>query len=342
MADRKITSPFGENDLAPILATPKSTPEELSEDEYLARYGPPFGPCGHPCDCEDCQAYRERLKRCGPPPKRVPKIEKDDFDKAIEKVLAKEPRDEWRETIRNQRCFVRCWYDEEDRSFCTEMDCDLRDLCESTWESIRGGIEARGDDDSIITPSPTRTIGKRIRKGVRQSPRIPRFKWKGTGKYDRVPYVDQGRPIDHIAHTIWSLLGDPPTLPSDWCYGTSQTKDQEEQARNQFVSVFGTGLYVIRRASYHQYILNGYHLLRIWVNSAGGGWVDCSQDLSRNLLQDAKNMIERTPASGRKTKFRFYPYRVFLSKPGSIERFTYALTKVRGLEYLSKDRTRSG
>lgn len=337
--DKKTGSPFGDSDLAPILQTPQERAKEMSEEEYLAQYGPPFGPCGHPCACDQCQTYRKQLKRQGPSIKRIPVIKRDDFDKAIEDVLAREPREEWRETIRGQRCFARCWHDDDDGSFCTEMECDLRGLCETTWEGVRGGVLRRDEDDSIIVPSEYRLIGTKIKKGILpKTDRISRNKWKGTGKYRRVPYVDQGRPIDRIAYDLWLYMGSPPSLPGDWAYLTSKTKEQEEQARSAFVAMMGTSLFVTRRASYHQYIHNGYHLLRIWVNGAGGGWVDCILGLARILLTDSKNAIEKTPESGKKTKFRFYPYRVFLSKPSSVERFKLALTKLPGLEYLSKDR----
>jgi hypothetical protein len=337
--DKKIGSLFGDNDLAPILQVPKGPAEELSEEEYLAQYGPPFGPCGHPCSCRRCQDYRAQLKKQGPPVKRIPVIKRDDFDRAIEEVLAREPREEWRETIRQQHCFARCWHDADDRSFCTEMECDLRSLCESTWEGVRGGTIERDEDDSIIVPSEYRLMGSRVLKGVlpRKS-KIHRNKWKGVGKYSRVPYIDQGRPIDKIVYELWQYLGNPPSLPNGWAYLSSGTKEQEEQARNAFVAVMGNGLYVTRRASYHQYINNGYHFLRIWVNGASGGWVDCPLSLARIMLTDSKNSIEKTPESGKKTKFRFYPYRVFISKPSSLDRLKIALTKLPGFEYLSKDR----
>jgi len=337
--DKKTGSPFGDNDLAPILQTPHERPEEMDEDEYLAQYGPPFGPCGHPCACDQCQTFRRRLKEAGPSPQRIPAISRDEFTKAIEKVLACEPRDEWRETIRGTRCFARCWHDEEDHTFCTEMECDLRGLCETTWEGVRGGTIERDEDDSIIAPANIRMIGGKLKKGAFPKPSvISRGKWKGTGKYDRVPYVDQNRPVDKIAHTIWTYMGCPASLPDDWSYPISHTKEQEEAARIIFINVFGTSTYLVRRSSYHQYISNGYHLLRIWMNGAGGSWVDVIPSLSKILLSDSKNMIEKTPTSGKKTKFRFYPYRVYLSKPSSIERFKYALTQLPEFEYLSKGR----
>jgi hypothetical protein len=338
--DSKKGSPFGDNDLAPILQTPRASAEELDEEEYLARYGPPFGPCGHPCACAKCQDYRKKLKEQGPPPKRIPVITRDEFDRAIEKVLAAEPRDEWRETIRSQRCFARCWYDEDEKSYCTEMDCDLRRLCETTWESVRGGALSRDEDDSIIiTPEPPthRMIGGKLRKvyPVRSS-KIKKSQWKGIGKYSRVPYVDQGRRVDQIAHELWTYLGSPPSLPSSWTYPVSQTLVQQEQARYAFVEVFGVNLHVVRRPSYHQYIHNGYHLMRLWTNAACGGWADCTQALARFLLADGRNMIEKTPLSGQRTKYRFYPYRVFLSKPSSVTRFQAALAQLPGFEYLSR------
>jgi hypothetical protein len=265
------------------------------------------------------------------------------FSKAIARVLADEPRDEWRETIRGQHCFARCWHDAEERTFCTEMDCDLRQLCEATWESVCGGIEYSDDDTKptitvaetlLATPARWRFMRDKQRKLAKKT---RKFSWSGTGRYSRVPYVDQGRPIDKIVFDLWTFLGGPPTLPYNWRYPLSQTREQEEQARLIFIEKFGDGLFVIRRTSWHQYFHNGYHLFRIWVNAASGGWVDVIRILARALLADDRNIVKKVPYIGKYSKFRFYPYRAWLSKPGSIERFKKALTRLREFEYLVKE-----
>lgn len=335
-------SPWGAGDMAPILTTPRNKkPEELTEEEYIERYGPPYGPCGIPCECADCTMYRRKLRESGPagPPRALPS--RDKFSEAVEKVISSEHRVEWREAIRESHCFAKLWYSEEDRSYCSEMDCPLRNLCQYTWESVCGGMLENRLEDHITTPPKTRRIGRKLvyKDGNKIKTRI-RHKWKGTGRYDRVPYVSQGRPIDSVASVLWEMLGSPPSLPETWSFSVSKTKDQLAKAKAEFLDRFGSGLYVIRRASYHQYMLDGEHLMRIWVNAAGGGWVDCNKKLSGLLLMDDKNLIAATPSSGKDTKYRWYPYRIFLSKDSSLERLKIALTKYTELAYLyNKDQS---
>lgn len=334
----KSTSPIETNldQHSPLLIVPGSTSakEELSEEEKQERFGPPFGPCGVPCDCSECLAYREELRREGPKPKEPPAPKKrDKFDRAISQVLRGEPREEWRETIRETACFARGWYDEDDGSFCDQLECDLRSLCEKTWIKVNGGLHA---DSRIAAPAQIRSIGKKTTKAKQKTTTTYRGKWKGTDKYDRVPYIDQGRQIDRVANAIYQFLGMPASLPAGWTYPKSITKEDQRIARMEFRATYGKGVFVIRRASYHQYFVNGAHLLRLWVNAAGGGWADCNEALSKLILQNGKGTFETTPSTGKATKFRFYPYRIFLSRPKSVEEFFQVLTKCPGLEYLQK------
>jgi hypothetical protein len=341
--DKKQKPPIGVRDVMPFLSTPAGKKaEELNEEEFAARYGPPYGPCGQPCDCKKCLEYRKKLTEQGPStPKKIPPIRRDEFDAEIEKILSMEPREEWRAAIRAQKCFVKCWHDEENHSFCSAMDCDLRTLCEMAWEAVRGGVILRDDEDEIIPHANYQMYQIKSPRGIfdrrKGASRISRSQWKGTGKYSRVPYVSQNRPIDLIAHDIWSFLGRPPALPVGWYYGASKTDDQEEKARLSFISAFSADLYISRYSSYHMYMHNGYHFIRIWVNAGNGGWVDCCERLAKLLLVDSRNMIEKTPISGARTKFRFFPYRVYLSKPISIERFKTAITCLKEFRHLVKD-----
>jgi len=320
---RKNESPIGGAvDSAPILTTPQSS-KPLSEEEYQERFGPPFGPCGVPCDCEECEAFREELRTQGP---SRPISKEAKYRAVIDRIISNEPRAEWREAIRNADCFIREWRDEED-SFCDALDCDLRDLCQATWESIEGDLTLPGE--ALSAPARVRTLGGKKKRGrppgkAHKRPK-GKPKWEGTGKYERVPYVGTGRPVDLIAKDIYEYLGMPAHLPKDWYYGASKTQADLNQAKEQFVERFGAGLFAIHRTSYHQYLLDGEHLMRLWVNAAGGGWLDCSRSLSRAILKAGTLDLARTPVSGRSTKFRFYPHRTFLSRK-TLEAFKIALT----------------
>lgn len=266
------------------------------------------------------------LRSEGPPMPQVTAAEEQAFAKAITNILKNEPRPEWRELIEDSKCFARLWR-EEDESVCDELECDLRDLCQTTWNSIKGGYTA--PQEGLGTPARVRQLGKKKKKGRPGKP-----KYQNSGRYQRTPYVSTGRPVDLVAREIYEFLGMPSHLPPSWYYGASKTQAQVNEAKELFVSKFGSGLFVIERASYIHYMLNGEHLMRFWVNAAGGGWMDLNRDLARTVMRYGKRDPAKTPTSGRSSKFRFYPYRVFLSSKRSVGLFKTALTNHPGLEYL--------
>jgi hypothetical protein len=317
------------SDLVPFLSTP-GEPQQLTEEEYRERFGPPYGPCGAPCSCKECVRYREKIKAEGPPTPPVVEPEVDEFAKVIERTISNEPRPEWRETMEAAECFVRLFW-EDGKGYCDDTDCDLLQICGAAWSSVKGTYAAT---EEVAPPAQIRRIGKKRKK---LTDKKKRNKWKGTGKYDRAPYVDAGRPVDKIASIIWEFLGKPPALPPKWYYPTCKTVETKKAAIEHFVDKYGDGLLVNRRASYHQYMLDGEHLMRLWVNASSGGWMDCSRSLSKAILRMRTIYFEKTPESGKQTKYRFYPYRVFLSRPKSIEHFKKVLANCPGLEYLKEN-----
>lgn len=314
--------PIGDNDPAPLFLSGVS--KVLTDAEYQERFGPPYGPCGIACDCEHCHEYRDKLRREGP----GPVTSTDGFKRAINNILKNEPRAEWRELIRGSECFARLWRDEDD-SVCDELDCDLRNLCQATWNSVKGGYIS--PHESLGAPAQVRQLGKK-KKGhpPKTAKRII------GGRYSRTPYVSTGRPVDRIAREIYEFLKTPSHLPNAWSYGASKTQAQINEAQEQFISKFGSGLFVIERASYIHYMLNGEHLMRFWVNAARGGWMDLCSDLARTVMRFGRMDPAKTPISGGSTKFKFYPFRVFLSTEKSVDQFKEALTNHPGLEYLFK------
>jgi hypothetical protein len=330
--DRDDNPRVGEKDPAPLFLVGSGS-KSLTEAEHQERFGPPYGPCGVACDCTECQAHREKLRTEGPDPVVSPEEYK--FIKAIDNILKNEPRAEWRELIKSSSCFAKMWRDSDDDSICDELECDLRDLCQATWTSIKGGYTSA--EDSLTTPARVRLLGKKRKRG--RPPKKKKKKLAGCGRYERVPYVSTGRPVDEIARALYEFLGAPPRLPTTWYYGASKTQAQVNEARELFINEFGTGLFIIERSSYHHYMLNGDHFMRFWVNSAGGGWMDLSPMLTKAIMRTGRSDPAKTPASGRSTKFRFYPYRVFLSSKKSVKQFKIALTNVAGLEYLSERST---
>jgi hypothetical protein len=286
---------------------------------------------------KDQQVTPEFVEKPPPKPssrKSEEKIKEEKFTIAISRVVKMERQPEWRDMIRETPCFAKLWRDPDTDEYCEHVDCDLRQLCQTTWTSVLGGLEAH-ELSPMVTWSPR---AKRKRPGRPRKEKVTkRSKWKGTGKYNRHPYQDTGRPIDTFAKSLWEFLGQPVSLPNSWKYPISKTKEQKEEAAKIFVEEYGCGLFVIRRASYHQYLFEGKHLLRLWTNAGGGGWLDCSYYFARLLTKNGKIDLVKTPASGYKTKFRFYPYRMFLGREKELDWVKEALKKIEGLIKITEE-----
>lgn len=287
--------------------------------------------------------------------------ERDDLDPIPGPPEVKEPVDsfiseidqikrgvspEVKDTIDRATCFGYGWYtdpaqfvegDDDPGGPCLQTECDLRRFCELVYNRAGKVIEEAKEPE----PEKTRTLVVRHKSRKKHGrPRIkekivPRGKWKGTGKYDRHPYVATGRPVDVLAAGMWEALGTPPVLPDWWMYPHSRTLQQREEAKETFKKNFGGGVVVTKRMQYHQYFLEGDHLMRYWVNAAGGGWLDLNPSLSRIILRHNSMDVEQTPESGRKTKYRFYPYRTFVGRRKHLNRLIEALADHKGIKIVS-------
>jgi hypothetical protein len=272
------------------------------------------------------------------PPKKSPaprkaktkeKIREEKFNIEIANVIRLERRAEWRELIQETPCFAKLWRDPDTDEYCEHVDCDLRQLCQGAWTSVVGGLEA--DEKPPTEPWSPRSKRKKVGRPRKESKVVKRAKWKGTGKYNRHGYQDMGRPVDLFARALWEFLGQPESLPDSWQYPVSKDREQRDAAPKIFIKEYGGGLYVTRRASYHQYLFEGKHLMRFWVNAGGGGWLDCSALLARALAKSGKIDLVRSPESGYKTKFRFYPHRMFVGRERDVDQIKEALNRIEGL-----------
>ena len=296
-----------ENDPAPLFLVPRKEPEEEPEVEPTPE-----------------------------PPKA--KVSVDPFVFEIEKIKRGASPAE-KDTMDRAGCFGYGWYtdlsqvtedDDDPGGPCLETECDLRRLCQLVYQRSSEILEGQREPE----PEKTRTlIVLRKSRKKRGRPRlhtkiVPKGKWKGTGKYERISYVSAGRPVDLLAHDMWEAFGCPPSLPNSWTYPPSRTLEQRELAKKNFVKEFGDGVVVTKRMQYHQYLVDGVHLMRYWVNAAGGGWLDLNPPLARIILTHNSMDIEQTSKSGR--KYRFYPYRTYVSRQRHFNRLIDALTEYEG------------
>ena len=249
-----------------------------------------------------------------------------------------------RSAIEQSDCFGRGWYVdpadmvEEEIDIggpCTILECQLRRWCELVYGRATGTADS---EPPKRTPRQRLLVAKRKVRGGRLKLTERPSKRKYEGKYDRHPYVDVGRPVDKFGSSLWQLLGEPPELPKNWSFPLPKTGEQKEDSRQLFVEKFGSGVVLTRRMQYHQYFINGVHLMRFWVNAAGGGWLDFNLVLSRIIFKQKKRLdVERTPESGRKTKYRFYPYRTYLSRQKHINRLRDAFAEYEGIKSDNKE-----
>lgn len=209
-------------------------------------------------------------------------------------------------------CFGRNWYMEsapvfgiesEESGICTEIECDLRSLCELTYTRATGKhIEQRNDSA--------------VKAGVG---RPKRKKAKSVRAYKRFPYVDQGRPVDKFAAELWRLLGGPPSLPDVWVYPPTRTIQAREVAIKSFVTRFGSGVMVNKRHNYHVYFKDGKHFVRLWMSHSNSGWLDTGVLVAKAIIRLVPSMqLEDVPSGGisksHKARYYFFPYRVFLRR----------------------------
>lgn len=311
-------------DSSPIIA-PHLTEQKVIP-EFVAR------PPKTPAPKKTSPPPESEVEESPPPRKEVPAVILEQrFKTAIDKVVRWERRPEYRQIIKETGCFGRLWQDPDTEDFCDEIDCDLRQLCQLVWTSVCGGLEA---DEK--PPKPKRSVEevcweRRKRSSKRQKRRWAEArKWNGSTKYSRVPYQSRGRPVDTLAELFWEFIN-PQVLPTYWKYPDSKTREQRKEARLVFIAEYDDGAFGIQRSSYHQYFFDGCHLMRFWVNSNGGGWLDCSARLAKVIAKIGKIDLVKTPSSGYKTKFRFYRHRVYIGCAEDVDKIKEALYSLEGL-----------
>jgi len=223
-----------------------------------------------------------------------------------------------RDTIDRASCFGRHWYvepvmtsEQDEGGICTEIDCDLRFLCELIYSRATGKqIEQQKDEDPVSFMD-TQDIPDQSKK---------KLKKKRTRTYTRFPYVDQGRPIDKLATQLWKLLGGPPSLPESWSYPTVKTKQDRAAAPQQFRDRFGPGIMVSRRLNYHSFFRNGSHFLRFWMTVPGGGWLDVSKEFVKVAMKTASTLNLENPPPGHGHRYAFYPQRIYVFRQSHMNR----------------------
>ncbi len=273
----------------------------------------------------------------------------DQFD-AFTAKLVKTVSPDIRDAIKGTQCFGRLWKDGED--VCPEAACELRDYCRSVYEQVTGDVE---DDEveeieepapkprvvshkkaqgSIAANASKRKLQKKKRKLGEPAPEKPsRPPWEAE-KYKRRAYVSTGRPVDSIVDALWKALDQPPSMPEKWKYAKSKSFEDRQDAQRQFRRNYGSGMLVVRRASYHLYYYNGLHVCRIWVNAGGGGLMDMVPAVA-DAMEDEGFQLEDAVPKNKKHVFQFFTKRCWI---GTVEHATKAAECIKSV--LSKMQVR--
>jgi hypothetical protein len=195
-------------------------------------------------------------------------------------------------------CFGWLWV-EDDGSQCPEEGCVLRSHCNQAWQmgQVDRGLAAKSSAPATkeepngangaelsYTEAHTVTIGTPPKSRTGKKPtKVVRNKWKGTGKYARRGYEDQGRRVDRYLAAFVAELGDPPRLPLVW-------------NPTGFDAKFGHlgDVVIAATASYHAVLHKGTIVARFWTNASRRAIVDVVPELV-NALKAYTDTLKPVP-----------------------------------------------
>lgn len=247
--------------------------------------------------------------------------------------------------IENTPCFAKVWYSQEDKDYCPEIECGLRNLCEAAYhqavESVEAEVEVKEEMEGI---RPSERILKVIEGGekvqeddlakIKQSGRKLQKKRRGrastkprnTSQNVSVPYVNQGRPVDVLASMLSASLNPKELeLTDNWKFRI-KTVEMRKAAKVAFEERYGSGMVCSKRASYHLYLWNGMYLLRFWVNAANVAIVDMNPHLAQEADRCGLRTFE-TPVKNPKHNYNFFPKRTKIRGQIQMETLIEAVKK---------------
>jgi len=274
--------------------------------------------------------------------------EEDPFEPVIKRIL-KSQSPSVRDAIQGTECFGKLWYSPDEKNYCPEVECGLRTLCEAVHTQAIGSVEEDvaakeelaeldqedgaklmklvhgGTGKKVQDDFAKNTKNRKLNKKAKKKAAKAKKETDPTKKKVRRPYVDQNRPIDDLARQLQEKI-EPKTLPDNWIYWSVGTKEQREYGQKWFVDKYGKGYQFSQRASYHIYFYNGMHVMRLWVNAAGGGWLDMNPFLAEEMRKRGHS-LEPTPKKSIKHTYEFFPQRMKLLTQTQIDDVLDALKK---------------
>lgn len=281
----------------------------------------------------------------------IKEVERDElFDDVIGSVIEHEPRPEWKEAISNSQCFARQWKDPDDNSYCSVFSCDLRKLCEQTWEHVQYGyaFEFSGTHPNIYRFAakkpykrfgpPKRKIPKKDAQAQISEKNYHKRKFKKPLKR-YLEYRPTGRPIDYIAQELYNFLDSPKPLPETFkpFVRLDNTMAQQRRVVECFIDTYGPNVRVLRRMSYHLYYFRGKRLCRLHMSSAQGGFMDCSELLSITSYKMGLKLEKVPYLPNNPKKYKDFTHRIYFKNRKDLKKFFPVFTRLKGLSHLRKN-----
>jgi len=256
-----------------------------------------------------------------------------------------------RQAIDRTPCFGVEWWDDQDHTICPFVECKIRKECEIVWTNVDESSTKEIIEEDLLRDLSVKINAYKYEKPKRRPgygkyrPKKEKKKkvckyigligLKGKGQY---PYYNLGRPVDLFADYLWTKLKTPPELPLSWHYGKTNTEENLELAKKNFILNFGPDLMVSKRISIHKYFFNGVHLFQFAMQAINTGWLFVNFDIANIIKKfffaklDLLKIKKRNKID--QTRYRHLPCRIFIFKTDQIDVVIEALKKYKGLEYL--------
>ncbi len=116
-------------------------------------------------------------------------------------------------------------------------------------------------------------------------------------RYHRMGYINQGRKSDKLLADFLALCPGDGTLPLRWHY----------RGYENFLAKHGHRGRILWAASNNSHLLliNGFHVLRIWHDTAKSCYVDVADNVAGNLCASMAQTLEPIPTSNWKKSAHF-------------------------------------
>jgi hypothetical protein len=205
--------------------------------------------------------------------------------------------------VRQTECFVRLWYDEDTLEYCEELECDLRNLCQASWEKVeeKKTIVASGHKEPPIDIS-------KLPLGLRKAARKAEKKKEKRLHTFRHYAPGEETPRDRIQRTFEDGIHARLIASTKRIHGNLKNRANRAAAKDSFIEKYGDGLFLRKARSAWTYYALGEHLMKFSVNTASGVNLKLNRKLSRQVAKSGWFDIKPNPENDS----YIYPWIIFV------------------------------